>query len=160
VKQRSNPAGRFSLTKQFIGRSGLFQYVRNGFLSSPRGVFGLQPAIPLLSLANFASRQISSPSCAWTRRRQLQVAERQGCWPAAQHFSSCSRAQKSAKVRPRARQPPWMICPALVDILHPSMTRRSRPLPIENRDPSSPTPRSGYAQVRACGCPGVSVSRI
>ena len=51
-----------------------------------------------------------------------------------------------------------MFCQSLVDILHPPMTRRSRPLPIENRDPSSPTPRFGLRKVCASRCPGVSVS--
>ena len=75
-------------------------------------------------------------------------------------FLGLARGQKSTQVRLRARHLPCMFCPALADMLHPAMTRRFRAQAIEIRDRSSPTPRSGLAQVRACGCPGVSVSRI
>ena len=43
-------------------------------------------AILLLRGIFLASRQISSPSCAWTLMRQLLVADCQGFWPSTQHF--------------------------------------------------------------------------
>ena len=61
-------------------------------------------------------------------------------------FLGLARGQKSTQVRLRARHLPCMFCPALVDMLHPAMSRRFRAWAIDNRDPSSPRPRSGYAQ--------------
>ena len=89
-------------------------------------------------------------SCKWLAAKAF--------WPAVQHFWGSLEGTKSTQVRLRARQLPCIFCPALADMLHPAMSRRCRAWAIDNRDPSSPRPRSGLRKVCASGCPGMSVS--